>query len=172
MSHLIQAIDIDGTRKCIKHGATTPKWRTESVFVTEYGFPSFLGVEDDDAWVFDPDFDAVNNNITSDLYFWTSCIWKATVRFELKSDLSYYLISVIVGAIPGVSAGIEVDMISYEGPPGATYDIVVDLNALGLMDRACGVQWDIFASGYSYSESSTGPKINVSIIDVTYGPPV
>ena len=171
MSHLIQAIDIEGTRYCVKHGATTPKWRTQSTFVTEYGFPSFLGVENDDAWVFNPDI-AAEYDIASSLFFWTSCIWKATVRFELKSDPSYYLVEVKIGSIPGVSGPIMDESIEHEGPGAATYDIVVDLNALGIMDRACGVQWEIFVSGYNYSESSTGPKIDVSIIDVTFGPPV
>lgn len=171
MSHLIQAIDIEGTRYCVKHGATTPKWRTQSTFVTESGFPSFLGVEDDDAWVFDPDTEAVYE-IESDLFFWTSCIWKATVRVELSSSLSYYLVIVHIGSIPGVSGPIMNESIEHEGPGAATYDIVVDLNALGIMDRACGVQWEIFVSGYRYSDSGAEPKIDVSIIDVTFGPPV
>ena len=77
MSHLIQAIDIEGTRYCVKHGATTPKWRT--VAFTDVGVIP-VGTEDNDEWIVPVDF----IERIGVLFFSTSCIWKATVRFILE----------------------------------------------------------------------------------------
>jgi hypothetical protein len=51
-----------------------------------------------------------------------------------------------------------------------TIEIVVDLNDLGLMGRACGNLWVIYAEA-DYVDDFNG-QIDVAIEDVTFGPPV
>jgi hypothetical protein len=140
--HLVQPIEIDGTKYCVKHGATTPKWRTVSHLsdgITLYG------VEDDDKWV----------TVGSYLSFATCCLWKATVRFTATS--------LVAG--PGVWYQVDLNGVTVGGDTTGTlgtYDVVVDLYALGLMGRACGNLWDITAVFGG----------TVEIVDVTFGPPL
>ena len=141
MSHLIQSIDIEGTRYCVKHGATTPKWRTVSFleFLAE-----LVGAEDDDAWRLED----------GTLSFTTCCLWKATLRFS-NIDSEYYGDGFFALGINGESVAGDVVVGS------ESVDIVVDLNDLGLMGRACGNYWQMYAVA-----------VIVEIIDVTFGPPV
>ena len=145
MSHLIQSIDISGTRYCVKHGATTPKWRTASVGLDPYGV-SLSGVEDDDHW----------NTLGGYFSFGTCCLWKATVRFTATGPVAGI----------GVWAAIIINGVYIDGvfPGGSigTYDFVVDLNALGVIGRPCGNIWAITAVFEG----------TVEVIDVTFGPPV
>ena len=144
MSHLIQSIDISGTRYCVKHGATTPKWRTVSLGLATGGV-TLTGSEDDDEWDTEGGF----------FFFATCCIWKATVRF-IATDV-----------VAGIGVWIEIFLngVYIDGiPPGGsigTYDYVIDLNTLGLMGRPCGNIWEITAVFVG----------TVEIIDVTFGPP-
>jgi hypothetical protein len=157
MSHLIQAIDVEGNLLCIKHGATSPKWRTVSSLTVDNGDLILSGAEDGDEWIVTPDG---GGNGRGTIAYGTCCIWKATVRFALESDSAEYSGSVTV-------AGTLVDAFSQSGSTGEYIDIEVDLNALGLMNRACGSVWQIFASALD----GIDPLITVEIIDVTFGPP-
>jgi hypothetical protein len=146
MNHLIQPVDIDGTLYCVKHGATTPKWRTVSTVAGDLGLGA--GGEDGDEW-------ELPNNEGGAMDFATCCIWKATVRF------------IATGVVAGIGVAYEVKINGVDvgsGSPGVigTYDVVVDLDALGLMGRACGNIWDILAIFQG----------SVKILDVTFGPPV
>jgi hypothetical protein len=153
MNHLIQSIDISGTRYCVKHGATTPKWRTVSILG---GNLELETAEDDDSWIMAGD--GVNSG--GSIKFATCCLWKATVRFFLESDSAVYTGDVSLN-------GVLVDSFIRTGSAGETVDIEVDLDALGLMGRACGNIWDITA----LYEDGTAAEMAVVIIDVTYGPP-
>jgi hypothetical protein len=158
MSHLIQALDVPGLEPaglfCVKHGASTPKWRTVS---RSYLDIELAASEDADQW------QMTGNGIDAGgaIKFGTCCLWKATVRFFLESDAATYIGDV---SLNGVSVG---DFI-INGSAGETVDIVVDLNALGLMGRACGNIWDITAI---YADGTVA-EMSFSIIDVTFGPPV
>ena len=163
MSHLIQTIDIEGTRYCVKHGATTPKWRTVS-FV--YDDMELVSAEDDDAWQL-PDSSGSAHKVGS-IQFWTCCIWKATVRFTVttENDRTIGGLITINGEIVG-GFGFEFE---YQGGGSGpeVVDIEVDLNALGIMGRACGNEWSI----YTEIDEFDGSGMTIEIIDVTFGPPV
>jgi hypothetical protein len=154
MSHLIQSIPIGSTRYCVKHGASTPKWRTIS-------FPDLdmilESTEDADNWEVDGD----GMTASGYLSFATCCLWKATVRFFVEADIASYIGTININ-------GTLIDDFNYITSAGETVDFVIDLNALGLINRACGNFWEIEAS---YS-GGLNAGISVSIIDVTFGPPV
>ena len=142
--HLIQPIDIAGTKYCVKHGATTPKWRTVSLLNSPPEMTLF-GAEDEDKWVTEGAY----------LSFATCCLRKATVRFTATD--------VVAG--PGVWYQVDLNGVTVDGDITnviGTYDVVVDLDALGLMGRACGNLWEITAVFVG----------TVEIVDVTFGPPV
>ena len=152
MSHLIQPIDIEGTKYCVKHG--TPVWRTISILT---GDIALQAGEDDDVW--NSAGDGVNGGGL--IRFATCCLWKATVRFLIESDVAIYEGSIFLN-------GDYVDGLP-SGATGGSHDFVIDLNALGLMGRPCGNRWDITAN---YEDGSGIADIAVAIVDVTYGPPV
>lgn len=142
MAHLISPIDIDGTHYCIKHGATTPKWRTVSIFDSP---TSLVGAEDDDAWEVD----------ASGLKFATCCVWQVTFKFDATG--------VVAG--PGVFYSITINgttVISEVPGTVGTYYHTVDLNSLGLMGRACGNLWEILCIYVG----------TVEVTEVVFGPPV
>jgi hypothetical protein len=144
MWHLIQPIVISGTPYCVKHGNTTPKWRTDSIL--SGGADTGGGGEDADIFLIDGG---------GYVRFATCCVWKITLRFVATG--------VVAG--PGVLYAVEINGTTYEtDTPGVigTYEVTVDLNALGLMGRPCGNIWDITSIFTGY----------VEIIDVTFGPPV
>jgi hypothetical protein len=154
MSHLIQTIDIDGTRYCVKHGASTPKWRTVS-FLSDV--MELVDAEDDDEWRVVGDFSAQGY-----IDFATCCLWKATIRAtnaNLESEKAVFVY--INGAL------IEEVFFYDEG----SVDIVIDLNALGLMGRACGNQWQIYAA-FTSNFTEAPEELLIEIVDVTFGPPV
>lgn len=159
MSHLIQAIVIGGGKNCIKHGATTPKWRTVSYLEAVSGSIALTGSEDDDSWVVNAD---LGGNAIGEIVYATCCIWKATVRFTLTGDCDAFTGDVYV-------AGDLISSFNQAGISGDFEDIVVDLdNEFNHMNRACGAEWYIYAGAIN----GTDPQITVSIIDVTFGPPV
>lgn len=160
--HLIQTVlatTDSTTRYCIKHGATTPKWRTVSLLNPSAGSIDLTAGEDADSWVFsDPIY---GDYFEGYFQFGTCCIWKATIRFNLVSSGHDYSGSVYVnGAIVDSFVG---------GTAGETIDMEIDLNDLGLMNNACGCQWSIFAGSNGFGDP---PQTIVEIIDVTFGPPV
>jgi hypothetical protein len=118
------------------------------------------GSEDDDSWEFI--FDPIQAAFGGEIKFGTCCIWKATVRYYLESSNSDYFGSLIIN-------GTLVDSFErIEGSTGEIVDFEVDLNTLGLINRACGSYWSIGA----YALGGDDPKITVEIIDVEFGPPV
>jgi hypothetical protein len=128
----------------VKHGSTTPKWRTVSLLDSP-PYISLYGAEDEDKWVTEGAY----------LSFATCCLWKATVRFTATD--------VVAG--PGVWYQVNLNGVTFGGDiPGVigTYDVLVDLDALGLMGRPCGNLWEIIAVFVG----------TVEIIGVTFGPPV
>jgi hypothetical protein len=158
MSHLIQAIDIDGTRYCVKHGASTPKWRT--VAFTDEGVDP-VGGEDNDEWEVPVNFTERIGLLT----FGTSCIWKATIRFILEASSEGCSGDVTVNDTLIGSFSRDDD-----GSPGEHIDFLVDLSDLGFIDRPCGNIWRIGFIAWT-EEPNTVPII-IKIIDVTFGPPV
>jgi hypothetical protein len=158
MWHLIQPIVISGTPYCVKHGNTNPKWRTESLFEEDM---TLTGAEDDDQWVI-PRYGTEGGG---SLIFGTCCLWTATVHFQLESDSAEYLGQVWLN-------GVLIDSFTRFGSTGEIISMVIDLNALGLMGRACGNEWLIVAA---YTDSYTAgifASIAISISDVTFGPPL
>lgn len=154
MSHLIQAIDIEGTKHCVKHGATTPKWRTLSFLANMV----LSGAEDADQWVEEGGGVEFEGLVT----YGTCCLWNATVRFLLGSDGADYYGRIYLNGI--LADGFE----RMGGSTGESIDIIVDLNAYGLMGRACGNLWEIEA----IYTNGTAAAVSVQVIDVTFGPPV
>lgn len=155
MSHLIQALPIPGYGlHCVKHGATTPKWRTLSFL----GNMVLSGAEDADEWVDEGGGFVLEGFVN----YATCCIWKATIRYHLQPTTAIYTGEVLIN---GMSVGVFVRA----GSVGEIVDIEVDLNALGLMGRACGNLWFIDAFYYSGDGDAA---VTVQVIDVTFGPPV
>jgi hypothetical protein len=182
-NHLIQPIDLLDINtdeslglQCIKHGNTTPKWRTVSSRLTGGSSPDFETVlvdgEDGDKWA----HATTSQFETGRIRYATSCLTQATLRF--------YLSPVIYDNPPEVwtyafSLYINDVEIEYEfvlgtfvtGDPAQIVDYVVDLVALGLECRPCGNVWDIYFSGGTPSSSedvdSTEP-MTLEIVDVTF----
>lgn len=153
MSHLIQPIDIEGTKHCVKHGATTPKWRSLSIL--EPAFELNLN-EDDDHWK--TSADGITSSANSRITYATCCIWKATVRISTVEAIYEGRVEINGNIIQNFTVFDQ-----------STTDVVVDLNALGLMGRACGNIWDIYVADF---DGFNLFRIDVEIIDVTFGPPV
>jgi hypothetical protein len=156
-NHLIQSIDIEGTRYCVKHGASTPKWRTVSLL---FDSMELVGAEDDDAW---QNIDTNTASFIGTIQFGTCCLWKATVRFTVASEEAGAR-----GAVISINDEIVGGFGSETSSGAEVVDIEVDLYALGLMGRACGNQWVI----YTEINDFYGSGMIVEIVDVTFGPPV
>lgn len=156
MSHLIQSIDIDGTRYCVKHGASTPKWRTVSLLSDA---AELTGAEDADMWRV-PNPDGANETVNGEIRFATCCVWKFTLRATSSNPDSEKGIFVYANDVL-VESVIFYDEVQVE--------TVIDLNALGLMERPCGNLWRIQA-GFAYSFEDE--LLEIDIVDVTFGPPV
>lgn len=155
MAHLIQSIAIDGTKYCVKHGATTPKWRTVSIITSG----ALTGFENDDSWQANDIADPTQIRVK----YATCCIWKATVQFTFVAAGSY-------------DAEVTINGVSVANSPsasrlaGSTLQFIIDLGALGLINIACGNLWDI-RSSLSFS-IGTLPSVKLEIVDVTFGPTV
>lgn len=141
-AHLIAPITVPGHGlQCVKHGATTPPWRTLSFPTADL---TLTGPENADQW------DTEGGTVT----FATCCIWKATVRFNVLDFVAgpgviyqVHLNGILVGGIVG---GIDT----------GTFDIEVDLDALDLINRPCGNIWEINAIYVG----------SVEIINIHFGP--
>ena len=186
-SHLIQTIELTDWfdeeslgLQCIKHGNTTPKWRTVSTLLsTEFeNYTSLVGSEDGDKWV--------KNNVSKfapgGVKFGTSCLKTATLRvycpkiteivldsgpFEIDFYVDLYINEVQItplGEIGFILATVNVD------DPAQTVDYTVDLVALGLECRPCGNIWKIFF-GYNTAALdvlATDGQMTMEIVDVTF----
>lgn len=169
MSHLIQPFMLFGAAGCIKHGATTPKWRSfgftdvDIIFEGNTDLAIFepTGTEDGDEWLLTTD--SIGYGLAL-LEYYTCCIWKATLRFTPNNDDHTYSGWVIIN-------NVEIDRFDIEGSSGDPIDFVIDLNALGLMNRACGNLWEIHLFTTTGANFETS-QMTLSIIDVTFGPPV
>lgn len=155
MAHLIQSIAIDGTKYCVKHGATTPKWRTVSIITSG----ALTGVENDDSWQANDSA----NPIQIQIKYATCCIWQATVRFTFIAAGTYDA----QVTINGVSIAYSPSALRLAG---SEQNFIIDLASEGLMNRACGNVWDI-RSSLSFS-IGTLPSVKLEIVDVTFGPTV
>ena len=184
-SHLIQPIELFDWfdeeslgLQCIKHGNTTPKWRTVSTLLsTEFeNYTSLVGSEDGDKWV--------KNNVSKfapgGVKFATSCLKTATLRFYCPKitettneefEIEFYVDLFIndvqitpLGEIGYILATVNVD------DAAQTVDYTVDLVALGLECRPCGNIWKIFF-GYNTAATdvlATDGLMTMEIVDVTY----
>ena len=187
-NHLIQPIELFDINteeslglQCIKHGNTTPKWRTVSTLLNdEYSdFTALVGSENDDKWakVY------IDVSHTAGVRYATSCLKKATLRFYLpeitsqESDdgpfevgfvFTLYINEVEITPVNGyiLADGVEI------GDPAQTVDYIVDLEALGLECRPCGNDWEILFgyAGPSPTDSITGVDgyMTMEIVDVTF----
>ena len=165
--HLIQAIDIDGTKYCVKHGATTPKWRTVSELspndITDGTGFELTGAENDDSWDLFVDDDAGGNGVIG---FATCCIWKFTITWDLSAFDSD---DAVLSGIVSLNTNLLFSWSRTESL-GESIQYEVDLNELGFMGRACGNFFGI--EGRVNSLGGTLPSLQVSITDVEFGPPV
>jgi hypothetical protein len=129
------------------------------------------GAEDDDQWrVVSSETSEYLNEYTEHFYgsgnikFATSCLWKFTVRATSSNPESTKYIVVYHGLFQEVATEASTG--------GESADIVIDLNALGLMgSQYCGrLRWNISAQ-ISNIEEPAG-ELLIEIVDVTFGPPV
>lgn len=156
MMHLGQAINVVPFGfQCVKHGATTPKWRTLSFLEEEM---DLIGAEDDDEWI----SEATTLTLGGALIFGTCCIWKFTVEltFTVPSE-EFLTASILVNSLGLVQSVTRSDV---------TADVTtveVDLQDLGLIGSACGNVWTILTE----YDGETTATVEIRIIDVTFGPP-
>jgi hypothetical protein len=159
--HLIQTIEVEGGKRCVKHGASTPKWRTVSFpSIGEDGEIALGGVEDDDQWVLTTD---EFGNGDGQIKFATCCLWKATIRLTFSGLVDPYRtlrLSINGTLIQEFVDILDSDMID-------PLEIEVDLDALGLLGRPCGNIWLIEFS--TYEGGDTG-YVTIEVVDVTFGP--
>jgi hypothetical protein len=180
--------------QCIKHGSTTPKWRTVSTLFNDYStLTALAGAENDDKWV----KVYTDQWLVAAVKFATSCLKKATLRFYLPEitqveapdgtpfhgvmfDFILYINGVEITPpngydLAGPFGGIDPDTyIVYPldiSTPAQTVDYVVDLEALGIACSPCGNTWEIlFGYGVGSTTSVTGIEGNMTleIVDVTF----
>jgi hypothetical protein len=188
-NHLIQPIKLtnvwtfeDMGLQCIKHGSTTPKWRTVSSVYDEW--TALVGAEDDDKWAKTARTMYSNGLV----YYATSCLTKATLRFYLPEITSHSnpLVSTIdfqfdLSISPRDNDFSDDYRIVYDynlatvqiGDPAQTVDYVVDLETLGIECRSCGNFWTIAFRYYGIAEGGgdvdgTAGQMTLEIVDVTF----
>jgi len=170
-NHLIQPIDIDGTLYCCDSGGffnvgdnvwVVPNWRT--IDFTD-GDIAGNSPEDASSWQllgsgpFPPFYDSGSGSIR----FATCCLWKATIIIQ-NANLAHPCSTTVRLEINDV-------LIEEITTDDLTIEIVVDLNDLGLMGRACGNLWAISLDVPDYGGTPFG-QLDITIEDVTFGPPV
>ena len=189
-NHLIQPIELFDINteeslglQCIKHGNTSPKWRTVSSLLTFEDNTVLVGSENDDKWA--------KNNVTkfssAGVRYATSCLTSATLRFylpEITSQIGddtpfsvFFSFSLYIShpsnpyedvIVDGyvLASGVEI------GDPAQTVDYIVDLAALGIECRACGSVWTITfgygGGGGSNDVDGTDGDMTLEIVDVTF----
>ena len=195
MSFLILPINTYyGGLQCIKHGATTPKWRTASFFDIE-GEPSgaaLYSVEDADKWVNTVDF--AGQTSFGSFEIGISFVREITLRFYLPQVFLVppategtvtYTISYQLTNVNGFqSAAVSVELGSLvEGDPAMFFDSVIDIEAIVnetedflpivSYQNPCG--WSLLLS-FGGIADVTSPENNMSqnepmtleIVDVTF----
>ena len=186
-NHLIQPIELFGFDnvslglQCIKHGNTTPKWRTVSTLAEPGFWTALVGSENDDKW---EKPDGGSSFEPAGIAFATSCLKQATLQFYIPEILSYgdftpYAVDfhiaylslndlVIVDPNEGgyvLASGLNI------GDPAQTVNYIVDLVSLGLECRPCGNFWTI---GWGWSGDTerqiteTAGQMTLEIVDVTF----
>ena len=181
-SHLIQPIaltdwfnDESLGLQCIKHGNTTPKWRTVSTLLENGSLTSLYGSENDDKWsrLLEPQFG------DGGVKFATSCLKKATLRFYLPEVISVdfdvrFRFSLWISPSQGADRSNQIEngydlAVVETGDPAQTVDYIVDLEALGIECSPCGHTWIIqfgFGGG-DYNATLVG-QMTLEIVDVTF----
>ena len=185
-SHLIQPIelfdwdDVSLGLQCIKHGNTTPKWRTVSTLLDFEDNTVLVGAENDDKWA----KNTVSKFSSAGVRYATSCLTSATLRFYLPEitsqvgdDIPFpvffsfilYINEVEITPVNGYILAADVEI----GDPAQTVDYIVDLEALGLECRPCGNVWEIIfgigGGGVASNDiDSTDGQMTMEIVDVTF----
>ena len=185
-NHLIQPIELtdwDAENlglQCIKHGSTTPKWRTVSTLFNPDFSPdtvtALVGIEDGDKWA------KVDTDIflSGGVRYATSCLKSATLRFHLPEvtafnpdfpddrgqfSFSLYINQIEITPVNGYILAADVDV----GDPAQTVDYIVDLEALGIACRPCGNIWEIlFGYGAIGFVMDLAGDMTLEIVDVTF----
>jgi hypothetical protein len=180
-SHLIQPIELTDWDEeslglqCIKHGNTTPKWRTVSTLSLPGDLTSLYGNENDDKW----------SRLLADQFgdggvkYATSCLKKATLRFYLPEVISddfevRFRFDLYISPSQGFDRSNQIEngyvlAVVETGDPAQTVDYIVDLEALGIECSPCGHTW-IIQFGYGggdYLASLVG-QMTLEIVDVTF----
>lgn len=179
-SHLIQPIElfdwdeVSLGLQCIKHGNTTPKWRTVSTLLGPGDYISLVGSEDDDKW----QHVLVSIEGDASVKFATSCLKRATLRFHIPEitefdnadEATFYLVTLDINGVEIENDFVLADGVAI-GDPAQTVDYIVDLEALGLECRPCGNTWKI-RFGYSTIQPSDvlsmSGLMTLEIVDVTF----
>jgi len=146
MAHFIQPITISSVAYCVKHGATTPKWRTVSLLGAN---TALTGSEDGDSWT---------NTLVNDLSgftFGVSCAITATVRFTFTPNATG---NAHIGEVQ--VDGVVVDIFSITGTDGVQETIDLDLTTTG---SPCGELVDIVFTGNFQASGYT-----IEILSVTF----
>jgi len=185
MSHLIQPIeltdwdDVSLGLQCIKHGSTTPKWRTVSSLLTFEDNTVLVGSENDDKWA----KNQVSKFSSAGVRYATSCLTSATLRFylpEITSQIGddtpfsvffYFTLYINEVEITPVNGYILADDVEI-GDSAQTVDYIVDLVSLGIECRPCGNVWTIIfgygGGGGSNDVDGTDGDMTLEIVDVTF----
>jgi hypothetical protein len=176
-NHLIQPIDIDGTLYCCNWGGAyvfeqsdySPTWRTVEFVYDGDILPDLLGLNRDYWFLRGGEGSPDPTNRSGTIKFATCCLWKAT----LVAQSPDYVID--TEGLENITYTIRLEindvLIQEETLTGdQPLEIVVDLNDLGLMGRACGNVWAIYAEADYPEDDNSG--IVITIEDVTFGPPV
>jgi len=141
MAHFIQPI----AGECVKHGATTPKWRTVSDLAVN---TALVSTEDADEW-------QTSGGSVSSFEIGVSCGVTATVRFTIINPVATGGYDGVV-YIDGVSEG------SIGGTmPGDGVDIVEDVS-VSTSGSPCGEIWEIIWA------VDNGYTMTVEILSVTF----
>jgi hypothetical protein len=181
-SHLIQPIELNNWfndeslgLQCIKHGSTTPKWRTVSTLLSPGTLTSLYGSENDDKWSRLLEVQFGDGGVK----FATSCLKKATLRFYLPEVISedfevQFVFDLYISPSQGSDFSNQIEngyvlAVVETGDPAQTVDYIVDLEALGIECSPCGHTWRIqfgFISG-DYGATVVG-QMKMEIVDVTF----
>ena len=175
MSHLIQPIEIEGTKYCVKHGdfytGMDHRWRTVSILSA--GEPEaemiLVGAEDADEWLFDNAEEGGSSPQTNgEVNFGISCIESISVLFELfPPNVSGDTYGVTILLYPHVGGVIE--LAAGELQEGGTTSIT--LTAEGLdgtnpllsgVHRACGAVIGLRVEGTAAFDGYVG----ITVTDV------
>jgi hypothetical protein len=196
-NHLIQPIELIDINteeslglQCIKHGNTTPKWRTVSALLNEYEINGYatdyiwtilVNGEDGDKWAqISESGNSWYQTPLAGVKFATSCLKKVTLRFYVP-EITYaeidgnpvelydydYLMSLRINNVQIETRLVLAGNIQINDP-AQTVDYIVDLVALGIECRPCGNIWTIvFGNDDTLIRTLVGDP-TMEIVDVTF----